>query len=540
MKIKTALISVSDKQGLIEFARGLAELSVEIISTGGTAKALQQAGIGVTQVENVTGFPEMLDGRVKTLHPKIHAGILALRSSREHMQTIAKHGIKPIDLVCVNLYPFRETVAKQGTALEDAIENIDIGGPAMIRAAAKNYEGCAVVVKPEQYAAVLEEMRRSKSELSPETRKQLMRSAFEHTAVYDAAVAKYLGEKFKDLPKNAGIEKFPKDLLLAFEKVQECRYGENPHQAAAVYREIGARESIAGAEQLNGKELSFNNFYDLNAAVQCALEFGEPTAVIVKHTNPCGVASAGKISKAFRLALGCDAVSAFGGIIALNRECDAETAKQITAFFNEAVAAPSFSNGAIEELKKKQNLRVMKIPFLGRAPDKSQGRKTGSKPIPQKTGLENSLDFKRILGGVLVQDADAAVLENADLKIVSKRRPSAAELDAMRFAWKVVKHVKSNAIVVAKGKQTLGIGAGQMNRVQSMELALKQAGQKAKGAVAASDAFFPFRDSIDLAAKAGISAIIETGGSVKDGEVIKAADEKGIALVFTGMRHFRH
>lgn len=520
-KIKTALISVSNKEGIVDFAEGLSELGIELISTGGTAKAIAEAGLSVTKAEDLTGFPEMLDGRVKTLHPKVHAGILALRSSKEHMDTLASHGIKPIDMVVVNLYPFRQTVAKEGVEFADAIENIDIGGPTMIRAAAKNYEGCAVVVSPSQYNSVLDEIKESKG-LGLNTRKELMRAAFEQTASYDVAIQKYLGEKF--VTEGIREKGFGKELLIALEKVQDCRYGENPHQKAAFYK--SGAQGIADAEVLNGKELSFNNLNDLSAGLDCVLEFSDPCVVILKHTNPCGVAVNEKIGEAFKEALECDPVSAFGGIIAMNRKCDVATAKQITSFFNEVVAAPDFDEDALAELKSKKNLRVLKLPFLEKGLDAEV--------------REAETDMKRVLGGVIVQDPDLMRVGKDQLNVVSKKKPSSEEIESMLFAWKIVKHVKSNAIVCVNGMKTVGIGAGQMNRVGSMGIALTQAGNKAKGAVIASDAFFPFRDSIDTAAAAGITSVIETGGSVKDEEVIAAADEHQISLVFTGVRHFKH
>ncbi|MFH1256109.1 MAG: bifunctional phosphoribosylaminoimidazolecarboxamide formyltransferase/IMP cyclohydrolase [Candidatus Diapherotrites archaeon] len=512
---KRALISVSDKTGLADFAKGLEKEGFEIISTGGTFKALKEAGVKVKEVSDVTGFPEMLDGRVKTLHPFIHAGILALRSSKEHMQKLKEHKIVPIDLVCVNLYPFRETISKKDVSIEHAIENIDIGGPTMIRAAAKNYQDVAVVVNPAQYGKILQELNEKKS-ISLETKMLLAKEAFEHTAFYDSMVSGFLREKFS-------CEKYPKQLSLGFEKMQDCRYGENPHQSSAVYREpIVEEPCISNAKQLQGKELSFNNFNDANGAIELCKEFEGTAVVIAKHANPCGVSTAKTVSEAFKEALECDPGSAFGGIIVLNRECDLATAEQITAFFNEIVVAPSYDRDSLEEFAKKPNLRVLQIEGLGK-------------------GFEaKGMDLKKIVGGLLVQDRDLKNVSEKDLKVISEKKPSKEQIASLLFAWRVCKHVKSNSVVLAQGTKTVGIGAGQMSRIDSLEIAVKKSSGKAKGAVLASEAFFPFRDTIDAAVKAGISAIIETGGSVRDPEVIKASNEHGIPLVFTGVRHFKH
>ncbi|HZX34586.1 MAG TPA: bifunctional phosphoribosylaminoimidazolecarboxamide formyltransferase/IMP cyclohydrolase [archaeon] len=537
MKVKTALISVSDKTGLAEFAGALAKNGVKIISSGGTFKALSDAGIKCVKVEDFTGFPEMLESRVKTLHPKIHAGILAKRN-KEHLAQLEKNGFETIDLVVVNLYPFKETVSNPKVKLEDAVENIDIGGPTLIRAAAKNSESVAVLVEPSQYENVLKELKENNFSLSEKTLKELCVAAFEHTAFYDSIVSEFLRRKF-------GTEKFPARLSIGLEKVSTLRYGENPHQNAALYKMPLENSGIVNAKQLNGKELSFNNFFDADAAVKLAAEFKEPAAVIVKHANPCGAAAASTLSEAFRKALECDPESAFGGIIALNRECDLATAMQITAFFNEVIIAPSFEEKALKELEGKKNLRVLEL--------KNTGEKAGT------------LELKRVEGGILVQESDsvgeraegvvvaaaeggrkkpaaaavAATTQN-EWKNVSNAKASKGEVESLEFAWKVAKHVKSNAIVIAKNNATIGLGVGQTSRIKSVELALKQAGKKAEGAVLASDGFFPFRDSIDLAAKAGIKAIVEPGGSVKDNEVVAASKEKKIALYFTGERHFRH
>ncbi len=513
---KTALISVSDKTGLAEFAKGLESHGFEIISTGGTAKAIEKAGVKVVPIKKATGFAEMLDGRVKTLHPKIHAGILADRSKKEHMAAIKKHGINAIDLVVVNLYPFRETILKKNVSLEDAIENIDIGGPTLIRAAAKNNEAVAVVTSPSQYGKVLAELKEN-GKISPETRKKLAAKAFELTAAYDTTISNFLHNKF------LSEEKFPQSLSISFEKVQPLRYGENWHQEACFYKDVVSTAcGIGNAEQLHGKEISFNNINDANAAIELVKEFDEPAVVIIKHTNPCGTAVNAKLSVAFKNAFACDSTSAFGSVIALNRECDVATAKQITAFFNEIVIAPSFEKKALEVLKKKKNLRIMLLSCLGK-------KKT-------KPGLE----VKAVEGGLLVQTKDFLLLNNGELNVVSKRKPSKKEMKDLLFGWKITKHTKSNAIVLVKDLASVGVGAGQMSRIDATEIAVKKSNGRHKGAVLASDAFFPFRDNVDLAAKSGITAIIQPGGSIKDEEVIKAADQHGIAMVFTCVRHFKH
>ncbi len=509
------MLSVSDKEGIVEFGKTLNKLGVKIISTGGTASALKRAGIEVRKIESLTEFPECLDGRVKTLHPAIHAAILADRKKKPHMKKLKELKIEPIDLVVVNLYQFKETVSKKKVKLKDAIENIDIGGPTMIRAAAKNYESVTVIVDPKQYGKVIAELKSGKGKLSLDSRKILAEEAFEYTACYDSVISNYLRQKFSG-------ELFPENLSLSFEKLFEPRYGENPHQKAAFYKELITKEpSLVNAKILGGKELSFNNLLDASAAVELIREFSKPAAVIIKHNNPCGVALAGSIEDSFEHALACDPLSAFGGIITLNRECNFKTARKITSFFNEVVIAPKFNNLALKELKTKKNLRILLIPEL-----------------QKKT--ENRVDFKRVNGGLLVQERDLKGLIEKGLKFVSKKKPSKEEIKSMLFAWKVAKHVRSNAIVLAKGTNTVGIGPGQMARIDSVELAIKKSMGKAKGSVLASDGFFPFRDSIDLAAKAGIKAVIEPGGSIKDKEVIEAADEHDISLVFTGVRHFRH
>ena len=510
--MKRALISVSDKTGIVDFARKLSDLGVEIISTGGTMKTLREAGIPVTYVSDITGFPEIMDGRVKTLNPLIHGGILAIRDNPEHVAQMKEHGIQGIDMIVVNLYPFKATIDKPGVTMEEAIENIDIGGPTMIRSAAKNFKFVAVVVNPDRYSEVLAELETNK-EISAAARMRLAREAFNHTAEYDALIDAYLAGQL-------GEGKFPSSLHLVFEKVQDLRYGENPHQSAAFYREkYFAGTGIANAVQLHGKELSFNNIVDLEAAFKIAAEFDQPAATIIKHTNPCGTGIGSTVAAAYKKAYMADPVSAFGGIVAVNRTIDADTSRQISEIFIEAVIAPGFDSEAIEILTQKKNIRLL------------------AAQINQDT-KKLGFDMKRVTGGILVQDYDLP--EKTELRVVTKRPPTKEEMEQLQFAWKVVKHVKSNAIVVAGKDQTLGIGAGQMNRVGSAEIALSQAGEHAKGAVMASDAFFPFRDTVDAAAKAGITAIIHPGGSMRDEESIQAADEHGIAMVFTGVRHFKH
>lgn len=513
--IKRAMISVSNKRGVVEFARGLADLGVEIISTGGTMKLLKEAGIPVIYISEVTGFPEVMDGRVKTLHPKVHGGILALRDNPKHVQHMAENGITPIDLVAVNLYPFKETIAKPGVTFAEAIENIDIGGPTMVRSAAKNYNHVAVVVNPDQYDTVLEQIRAT-GDVDADTRRQLARAAFRHTSEYDTTIHQYLQQQLD------GATEFPQILQLQLEKAQDLRYGENPHQQAAFYRQPEAKyPSVANARQLQGKELSFNNIIDLHAALELVREFTSPAAVIIKHTNPCGTATGHTLSEAYSKAYEADPVSAFGGIIGLNRVVDRETAQAIGKLFAEAIIAPDFSPEALGLLQEKKNLRLLA---------------TGEATLEPAAYM----DIKRVAGGLLLQNSDSFDPARADMKVVSKRTPTEEEWQDMLFTWKVVKHVKSNAIVVGKKGCTFGVGAGQMNRVGSAKIALEQAGEKSVGAVLASDAFFPFRDTIDAAAKAGITAIIQPGGSVRDAESIQAADEHGIAMIFTGVRHFKH
>ncbi|HYP67203.1 MAG TPA: bifunctional phosphoribosylaminoimidazolecarboxamide formyltransferase/IMP cyclohydrolase [Thiobacillaceae bacterium] len=519
MKIQRALISVSDKSGVLNLARQLTSHGVEIISTGGTAKMLAENGIPVIEVADFTGFREMLDGRVKTLHPKIHGGILGRRDLPEHVTTMQAHGIPFIDLVCVNLYPFRETIADPGCTLEDAIENIDIGGPAMVRSAAKNYGAVAIVTDPADYAPVLEEMAASRGVLSHATRFRLAKKAFSYTAAYDAAISNYLTSL--DEAGQAGL--FPEQLNLTLTRVQSMRYGENPHQAAAFYRDPSpAPGSLAHYVQLQGKELSYNNIGDADAAWECVKTFSAPACVIIKHANPSGAAVAGTLLHAYRLAFATDSTSAFGGIIAFNGEVDGDTAQAVVGQFLEVLIAPAYSAEAREVLAKKQNVRVLAVPL-------AQG--------------SNGLEFKRVGGGLLAQTADTFNVSRSDLKVVTRRQPSEQEIEDMLFAWKVAKFVKSNAIVFARAGQTLGVGAGQMSRVDSTKIAVikaSNAGLPLAGSAVASDAFFPFRDGLDVLAQAGARAVIQPGGSVKDAEVIAAADEHGIAMVFTGHRHFRH
>lgn len=526
-RVQRALISVSDKTGIVDFARELANLGVHLLSTGGTFKLLVSEGINVTEVSDYTGFPEMMDGRVKTLHPKIHGGILGRRGQDDAV--MAAHDIGGIDLVVVNLYPFAATVAKADCTLADAIENIDIGGPTMVRSAAKNHAHVGIVVSADSYRIVLDEIK-ANGGLSHNTRFDLAVKAFEHTAAYDGMIANYLGalvgEQKADL--NAR-DTFPRTFNTQFVKAQEMRYGENPHQRAAFYVEASAREnSVATAKQLQGKALSYNNIADTDAALECVKSFAKPACVIVKHANPCGVSvSLDGIKAAYELAYATDPESAFGGIIAFNRELDAETAQAIVERqFVEVIIAPSISPAALAITASKQNVRVMACGEL-----------------PALDQRASQWDFKRVTGGLLVQDQDLGMIKESDLKVVTQRAPTEAEIHDLIFAWKVAKYVKSNAIVYAKNRQTIGVGAGQMSRVNSARIAAikaEHAGLQVAGAVMASDAFFPFRDGIDNAAKAGIAAIIQPGGSMRDNEVIAAADEAGIAMVFTGMRHFRH
>ncbi len=524
--IRRALISVSDKTGIVEFAQALAERGVDILSTGGTARLLAEQGIAVTEVSDYTGFPEMMDGRVKTLHPKVHGGVLGRRGQDD--EVMEKHGINPIDMVIVNLYPFAETVAKDGCTLEDAVENIDIGGPTMVRSAAKNHKDVTIVVNASDYDRVIAEMDANDKSLTLETRFDLAIAAFEHTASYDGMIANYFGTMVPSYGENKeGDEesKFPRTFNQQFEKKQDMRYGENSHQAAAFYVEANPEEaSVSTARQIQGKALSYNNIADTDAALECVKEFDEPACVIVKHANPCGVALGKDILEAYNRAYQTDPTSAFGGIIAFNKELDAETATAIVERqFVEVIIAPSVSAEAIEVVAAKKNVRLLEC---GEWTTKTTG-----------------FDVKRVNGGLLVQDRDQGMVSLDDLKVVSKRQPTEEELKDALFCWKVAKFVKSNAIVYAKGDMTIGVGAGQMSRVYSAKIAgIKAAdeGLEVAGSVMASDAFFPFRDGIDAAAEAGIKCVIQPGGSMRDDEVIAAADEHGMAMIFTGMRHFRH
>lgn len=523
MKATQALLSVSDKRGVLDLARELNVLGVALLSTGGTAALLREAGLPVTDVSDHTGFPEMLDGRVKTLHPKVHGGILARRDLPEHLDTIAAHGITRIDLVVVNLYPFEQTIAKPGCTLEDAIENIDIGGPAMVRAAAKNHGdaagGVGIVTDPDDYGRVIDELKSNAGTLSYKTRFALAAKAYTHTARYDSAISNFL----TSLTDDGARQTYPERFQIAFDKVQDLRYGENPHQSAAFYREPNAPEgSISRYTQLQGKELSYNNIADADAAWECVKAFDTAACVIIKHANPCGVALGANAAEAYAKAFQTDPTSAFGGIIAFNCEVDRATAESVSKQFMEVLIAPSFAADALTLLAEKKNVRVLQCPL---------GKASGAR------------DFKRVGGGLLVQSADEAHIQIADLKVVTKRAPSPAELADLLFAWRVAKYVKSNAIVYCRDGMTVGVGAGQMSRVDSARIAsikADNAGLDIRGSVVASDAFFPFRDGLDVLANAGATAVIQPGGSMRDAEVIAAADEHGVAMVFTGFRHFRH
>jgi phosphoribosylaminoimidazolecarboxamide formyltransferase/IMP cyclohydrolase len=505
MAMKRALISVSDKTGVVDFARGLAEAGFEIISSGGTAKALDEGGVAVHRVADLTGAPEILGGRVKTLHPTIHGGILADRRNETHVAELADHGIDPIDLVVVNLYPFEQTVARLEVTEDDAIENIDIGGPAMVRAAAKNWQSVAVVVTPDHYDIILDEIKDS-GEVSLDTRRTLAVEAFRHTSAYDAAIVDYFGSD----------ETWPERMVMPATKVMDLRYGENPHQEAAFYS-TGTQQGLAAAEQLHGKALSYNNLLDTNAAYELVSELDEFACAIIKHSNPCGVAVASSIDEAYVRAYECDTTSAFGGIIALNSLCTQSAAEAIAKIFCEVVIAPSFEPGALEVLSAKKNLRILQAPLF----------------------TSSDIEVRRVAGGLLLQTPDGPD-DATGAKVVTKAQPTEEQLADLRFAWSIVKHVKSNAIVLVKDGAAVGVGAGQMSRVESTQLAARRAGERAAGTVCASDAFFPFRDGLDAAVEAGAVAVIQPGGSVRDDEVIEAADEHGIPMLFTGRRHFRH
>ena len=512
MAKRRALISVSDKTGIVELAKQLVEMDVEIVSTGGTKTLLDESGVPVIGISDVTGFPEILDGRVKTLHPKVHGGLLGRRDLPSHRQQMQDNDIDAIDFVIVNLYPFKQTVSKASVTLEEAIENIDIGGPSMLRSAAKNYRDVVVLTDSADYQPVIDEMRET-GELSYEKRMALAAKVFRHTAAYDAMIGQYLTTQTG--------EELPELLTLTYEKVQDLRYGENPHQKAAFYREpLDAGGTLANAVQLQGKELSYNNINDANAAMAIVAEFDQPAVVAVKHTNPCGVGTAETIEHAYRKAYEADPISIFGGIIACNREIDGVTANQMKGIFLEVIIAPAYAPEALEIFAQKKNLRVLQIN--------------------QQNSDSAIYTTLKIGGGLLVQEQDRYLLQREDLRLVSKRQPTAQEIEQMMFAWKVVKHVKSNAIVLAKDSRTTGIGAGQMNRVGSARIAVDQAGDQAVGSVLASDAFFPMPDTLEVAAQAGITAIIQPGGSIRDEESIQAADKHGIAMIFTDVRHFKH
>ena len=504
---RRALLSVSDKSGLAEFGRGLAALGFELYSTGGTLKALQEAEIEARSVSDLTGFPEIMDGRVKTLHPGVHGGLLARRDKPEHLAALEEHGLKTIDLLCVNLYPFVATATREGAGFDEVLENIDIGGPAMIRAAAKNHAGVVVVVRPERYPEVLEELQRG--DLDPDFRRELAAEAYAHTGAYDAHVAGWLR-----------VDRFPPELPFAGRLAQPLRYGENPHQEAAFYRLPSATGGLGGARQLQGAELSYNNIQDAAAAFALAAEFNEPAAAIIKHTNPCGCAIAADPASAYRRAYECDTVSAYGGVVALNRPLDADTAERVAKIFVEVIIAPGFRPEALELLSAKPKLRLLEAH--------------------PAHALWDDVEFRSVPGGFLVQTPDRGRLDPDVAQVVSARRPTEAEWEQLAFAWKVVKHVKSNAIVLAKDSASVGVGAGQMSRVESVALAVTRAGDRAKGSVLASDAYFPFADGVEKALTAGVTAFAQPGGSVRDKESIAAADDAGAAMVFTGVRHFRH
>ena len=513
-----ALISVSDKTGIVEFAKELENCGVEIISTGGTYKKLKENGVNAIEISELTGFPECLDGRVKTLHPKVHAGILAIRNNENHMNQLKELGIDTIDFVVVNLYPFKQTILKDGVSRQDAVENIDIGGPTMLRSAAKNYQDVAVITDPNDYTKVLEELKEN-GKVSLDTKFYLMQKVFEHTASYDAMICNYIKEERKD-------ESFPTELTLTYEKVQEMRYGENPHQKGALYKEIGKCEgSLTVAKQLNGKELSFNNINDTNGALELLKEFDEPTVVACKHGNPCGVGSSKDIYSAWKKAFNADKTSIFGGIVVVNREITVEIAKEMKEIFLEVIVAPSYEKEALELLQTKKNLRVLQLPNI---------------EVKQPQG---AYDIKKINGGIIVQSIDNKLLDNYE--VVTNRKPTDKELEDMLFTWKIVKYVKSNGIALGKDKQSIGIGPGQVNRIWATKQSVEHAEELiehgiTQGAVLASDAFFPFADCVEEAHKAGITAIIQPGGSIRDQESIDKCNEYGISMIFTGMRHFRH
>lgn len=512
---RLALISVYDKRNLLRLAKGLIKFGYNIVSSGGTSEALKKAGIKATEVSRLTKYPHMLGGRVKTLHPIIHGGILANRSLDDHLRDMSKFKIKPIDIVVCNLYPFEDTIAKADCTYEQAIEKIDIGGPTMVRAAAKNHKDVAVVVDPEDYSKILDELKLHKGQITPEMRKQLAVKAFRHTQHYDTAICGYLGKEV------AGDSVFPQKLDISLEKIQDLRYGENPHQKAAFYKDTKINSGLTNAKQLHGKELSFNNIVDMDSAWATANYFSNPTIAIIKHTNPCGCAQANTLVEAYKLALASDPVSAFGSIVAANRKIDSETAEEISKLFVEVVIAPGFDKAALQILTQKKNLRLVEVGAL-----------------PKK----QELDYKKVSGGFVVQDPDQAQLGINEVKNVTEKNPSLGEMEDLFFAWGVCKHVKSNAIILVKNGASIGVGAGQMSRIDSCHIAVKKAGgiEKVKGAVLASDAFFPFPDVVEFAAEHGITAIIQPGGSMRDQQSIEAANKAGIAMIFTGRRHFKH
>ncbi|MDP2653660.1 MAG: bifunctional phosphoribosylaminoimidazolecarboxamide formyltransferase/IMP cyclohydrolase [Candidatus Omnitrophota bacterium] len=517
IKVKRALISVSDKTGIVEFARGLKAAGVEILSTGGTAKMLQDSGVPAQEVSEYTKFPEILDGRVKTLHPSIHGGLLALRDDPSHMEQLKKHQIGLIDMVVVNLYPFERVSQKDTVSLDEALENIDIGGPSMLRSAAKNFKSVAVVCNPQRYKEILKELDTNSGLLSDSVLMNLAAEAFQMTARYDGIISDFLNNRLK----GHSFSGLPKELTLRFTKVQDLRYGENPHQSAAFYRDKDEILGLAKIQQLHGKELSFNNLLDLNAAAEVIKDFEEPAAVVIKHNNPTGVAQDENLARAYELAWKCDPLSAFGGIIGLNRAVDAATAKAILkSGFMECIIAPDYEPGALKLLTDKKNLRLTQVKL--------------------KDLRHQGYDYKRVTGGLLLQAWDEKHLRPEDLKVATKTKPTKAQLASMMFGWKMIKHIRSNAIILVKGCRTVGIGCGQTSRVESTAIAVKKAGKDAKNSVLISDAFLPKADNVTVAAKAGVRAIIQTGGSIADPEVIKEADRKGIAMVMTGVRHFKH
>ncbi|MCI0548940.1 MAG: bifunctional phosphoribosylaminoimidazolecarboxamide formyltransferase/IMP cyclohydrolase [Candidatus Rokubacteria bacterium] len=520
-RVRRALLSVHDKTGVVEFARGLAALGIEIVSTGGTARLLREAGLAVVDVAQETGFPEMLDGRVKTLHPAVHGGLLARRDLPAHMEALGAHAIRPIDLVVVSLYPFEQTVARSAVAVEEAIEQIDIGGPAMIRSAAKNHVSVGVITDPAQYGSVLGELAAQGGALSDATRLALARAAFRRTAQYDGAIAAYLADR-----SGARAEEMPARLTLDAERVEILRYGENPHQRAAFYRAPGSAHGLGAARQLHGPELSYNNLLDGSAALALLLEWSEPAAVVIKHTNPCGMAVGESAAEAMRRAKACDPVSIYGGIVGLNRPVDMDVVKELAGILLEILFAPAYAPDALEELRRtKKKCRVLELPCARAEADAS------------------GVEVRSVAGGLLLQEPDTIDLDPAALRVVSRRAPTEAEMRGLRFAWRVAKHAKSNAIVLATAEQLIGVGAGQMNRVDAARLAVMRARAVAldtAGTVCASDAFFPFRDGLDVVAQAGATAVIHPGGSLRDAEVIAAADEAGMAMIVTGIRHFKH